>query len=259
MTISNGLLAEIEAEIAALNPDKYRRPAMSLDAFLADYGQTLAQADTDKDKLTGAKFDWTKIEKYRGYLELLTITHGERIGLTPATIEKQPEYIAKMDIVKSDKRYMSRIANHIVDVTNDKSAAHSLKAINKGSGDIDVLNDIMSFIPFIKRYPDLAKQICPNCVEVTDSYLDQARDRAIELFQMRGYVVNKGLPENSNVDRQNRILTLCLNAQSEIKKFADSAFCENQDYYNSNYASSFRKSSKTPVPTPAAEPVAAAK
>ncbi len=257
MTISNGLLAEIEAEIAALTPDKYRRPGISLDAFLADYGQTLAQADTDKDKLTGAKFDWTKMEKYRGYLELLTIAHGERIGLAPATIEKQPEYIAKMEIVKADRRYMSRVANHIVDVTNDKSAAHSLKAINKGSGDIDILNDIMSFIPFIKRYPDLAKQICPNCVEITDSYLDQAKDRAIELFQMRGYV--KGSPENSNVDRQNRILTLCLNAQSEIKKFADSAFCEDQDYYSANYSNYVRKSSKTPVPTKVAEPVAAAK
>jgi hypothetical protein len=253
MTVSAELSAVIEAEVSALTTDKYRRPPSSLDDFLAEYGENLAQADSDKAKLVGAKFDWAKMEKFRGYFELLTIAHGQRVGLAPATVEKQPEYIAKMDVVKSDRRYLARIAGHIVDVSNDKSAAHTYHAINKGSGDIDTLNDIMAFVPFIKRFPEYSKQICPNGKEISDSYMEEAIARAIELFQMRGYVINKGVPENVNVDRQNRLLTLCLNAQSEIKKFADSAFCEDPEYYDSHYASAVRKTVKA---APAVEPVA---
>ncbi len=255
MTISAELTAVIEAEAAALTVDKYRKLSSSLDDFLVEFGGNLAQADTDKDKLVGAKFDWSKMEKFRGYFELLTIVHGQRVGLAPASVQKEPDYIAKMEAAKTDRRYLARIAGHIAEVAEDKNAAQTYHTINKGSSDIDTLNDIMAFVPFIRRYPDLAKQICPNCVEITDAYLDEAMARAIDLFKMRGYVVSKGIPENMNVDRQNRFITLCLNAQSEIKKFADSAFCENPAYYDAHYASTIRKAAK-PAPAPVAEPAA---
>ncbi len=259
MTISIEVLLVIESEIAALTPEKYRRPAIRFDVFMDEYGKNLIQAERDKDKLIATQFDWTKMEKFRGYSELLTIAHGERIGCGAAIIKKPPEYSAKMAVVKADRRYLFRIARHIADMSNDKNVKQSYSAISKGTGELDILNDILSLVHFIRRFPEYAQEISPSGIKINEEYMDKAIGRAKEVFVLRGDVIKKGELRNKNTDRQNRILTLCLNAQSEIKKFADFAFYENPEYYRTYYASKARKQSKASVPVPMAESVVAAK
>lgn len=43
------------------------------------------------------------------------------------------------------------------------------------------------------------------------------------------------------MDQLSRIITLCMNAISEIKKFASAAFFDNTEYYKTNYAVNARK------------------
>ena len=56
------------------------------------------------------------------------------------------------------------------------------------------------------------------------------------MLKLKGFVVKNGAPENITVDRQNRLITLCMDAISEIRRYA-------LDYYNSNYASAFGQES----------------
>jgi hypothetical protein len=117
----------------------------------------------------------------------------------------------------------------------------------KGSGMIDDMTDSVGLTSFIAQHPEQAAQIRPAGQVIDAQFLEQAKNRAVGLLAARGFVLEHGVPQNAAVDRQNRLLTLCLNAQSDIKKFAYAAFCDDIEYYNRHYASEASRSSAEPA------------
>ncbi|MBN1127745.1 MAG: hypothetical protein JXA71_02090 [Chitinispirillaceae bacterium] len=133
------------------------------------------------------------------------------------------------------------VGAHIAEKSNDTLARRNYRLIARGSGIVDTLTDNLGLVALLKKYPKWVADIKPGGMELSDAYLDEVVTRAVYLLQMRGIVVEKGIPQNGAVDRQNRLLTLCLDAQSHIKKYAYAAFFDSIEYYESNYASARSK------------------
>jgi hypothetical protein len=241
MSISKELNAIIEKEIAALNRSEYRRPGVSMNKFIGEFSGNLAQVEEDKDTLVASGFDWSLMPKYRGLLEVLSLAYGERLGTTPESPEQRVAFNEQMALAEKDRRRLGVVGAHIAEKSDDALARRNYRLIAKGSGAIDTLTDNLGLAALIKKYPKEAADIKPGGMEISDAYLDEVVTRAVDLLQMRGIVVEKGIPQNGAVDRQNRLLTLCLNAQSYIKKYAYAAFFDNMEYYDSNYASAGSK------------------
>ena len=86
---------------------------------------------------------------------------------------------------------------------------------------------------------------------VDDAYLIQVEENALGLLKLRGEAIAAGDDARGQVDRQNRLMTLCINAQREIKLFAEMAFYDDTERYNKFYASAtIRQQRKDAVKKP---------
>lgn len=243
MALSLELNQTIEQKIAEVDSGLYRRPGTSLNKFIDAYSSILAQTSKDSAKLIGAGFNGSNIPLYNGYLELLSLTLGERRGVSPDSQENRVVFDTQMVLAELDKKRLMVVANYIAGKLNDKTINRNLKEIAKGNGIIDTLCDDLALTAIVKKYPQLASQIRPGQFEVTEEYCDQVRKRAVDLLALKGFVVEQGVPQNFQVDRQNRLITLCMEAISDIREFANAAFFDNTKYYNDFYASPFRQQS----------------
>jgi hypothetical protein len=241
MAITPELMEKIDKEMLALTEDDYRRPGTSINKFIDDLSGNLAQANFDLIALANAGFDASNMPYYNALLEMLSLVHAERRGIVTDTPEKRAYFDKQIVEAELDKKRLMVVAGHIVEMTGSKKLQRNYRVIAEGSGYVDMLNDVLALVSMVLGYPKYSSQIKPGGVEITDAYCKDASNRAVELLLLKGYVVEHGVPQNKSVDWQNRIVTLCLRAQSDIKKFANAAFFEKLDYYNSNYASDSRR------------------
>ncbi len=232
----------IEKMIAEVKKDVYRRTGMSLNSFIDTFSSILAQLNKDEAKLVGAGFNPKNIPLYKGLFEVLTLTIGERRG-TADNQGGRVNFDQQYALAELDRKRLIVVANYIEEMLNDKTLTRQLKEIAKGSGILDTLCDNIALLPIVKNNPELAAQIKPGQFEITESYCDEVRKRAVELLEMKGFVVVQGIPQSATVDRQNRLLTLCMNAISDIKRYANAAFFDDSEYFNANYVRPFRRSS----------------
>lgn len=236
MSVTPELKQRIEADMAKLKPSEFRRPGKSIIKFTGEFSANLSQAEVDKPALITAKCDWNLLPYFLACFELLILALGERIGASPESSEELSSFQADMASAVRDRKILAVVASFIVRKSGDKNAANNYRKIQKGSGNIDRWIDILSFISMMREYPELASQINPGGQQIDEPYLEEAGNRAIKLLKMSGYVLENGVPRNVTVDRQNRLLTLCCNAQSYIKEYARAAFYDDMEYYNAHYA-----------------------
>jgi hypothetical protein len=246
MALTPELQTEIENEISALDKRDYRRPGTGINAFIDDYSGILAQAVRDQASLVAAGFDWSRMGKYEGYLALLSQTHGERVGTIPEAPEKRAQFDENLTLAQKERRQMGIVASYIVEQSDDKDARHNYRQIAKGSGTMDILLDNIGLVALILDFPQLASQIRPGGVVIDAAYLGAASARAVELLRIKGIVVEHGTAHNALVDRQNRLLTLCLRARTDIRTYAAAAFFEDVEYYNRKYASQSSRAESVP-------------
>jgi hypothetical protein len=254
MALSAELSAEIDKMIVGMKKSDYRRAGTGINDFINAYSSLLAQTEKDIPSLTGAGFDSSKMPRYQGYLELLLLTLGDRRGVAPNAEEKKVFFDQQLVLAELDKKRLMIVCSYIAEFSTDKAVRRSYKEIAKGSGIIDTLCDNLACVSMIRENPELASQIKPGGIEITEEYCAEVSKRAVELLMLKGFVVSQGVPENIMVDRQNRIITLCMDAISEIRRFAKAAFFDDLDYYNNNYASLFRQQSSDPDDVPDEEP-----
>jgi hypothetical protein len=247
MALTPELRAEIENEVSALNKRDFRRPGTSMNGFIDEYSGILAQAVKDQTALVAAGFDWSRMDKYNGYLEMLSQSYGERLGTTPVSPEMRVQFDVKLSLAQKDRRQLGIVASYIVEQTDNHDVRRNYRHIAQGSGTMDTLTDNLGLVAMIREFPQLASQIRPGGVLLDDPYLEAANIRAIELLRMKGIVVDRGVVANGTVDRQNRLLTLCLRARTEIRTFAAAAFFDDVEYYNRNYASPSTRTGNEPV------------
>jgi hypothetical protein len=241
MALSPELELEIETMITGVPKNKIRRIGISINKFLATYSTLLMQVDKDSAALTGSGLQPNRIPLFKGLFEMLSITIGDRRGLTPQGQESKLQIDNLMALAEIDRKRLMVVGNYIAQCCSNTVIERNMREIAKGSGTIDTLCDNLSLVALISKYPDITAQIRPGQFEITSAYLDEVKKRALELLSSLGIVIEKGVPQNKLVDRQNRIISLCLDAIAEIKCFANAAYLDNSDYYDENYVTSTRK------------------
>jgi hypothetical protein len=245
MALSADLLQIIEKELETLQKEVYKRPGIAIENFIDQYGNIIARMQIDLGRLIEAGFDKENSVKYIGLHEMLILLYGERYG-SVAPESEESQYVKKqMALALEDKKRLLVVARHIYDIHKDSTVKKVLGKSLNGTGAVAVLTKILELVSMVRAYPQTALQIRPGGVAVDDHYCTMVTSRALELLKLQGYIVVRGVPKNVKVDRLNRIITLCIQAQTNIKKFAKAAFLYEFAYYKNNYCSITRKPPKT--------------
>jgi hypothetical protein len=234
MALTPEITAAVENMMAGLNKDEFERPGTTQQKFLDHVLSINAQMVTDRASLVNAGFDDSKVDLYLGMQEILMITYGQRYGLTE-TPEQKVAFDQKFSIAEKDRKRMLIVARHIVEKTGDKKIARHYKQIVKGNSIVDTLTDNLSLGALIDQNQQISSEIKPGGIAIDTTYTANATKLAIELLAIKGFVVEKGTPVSAHVDRLNRIVTLCVRAITDIRKFAEAAFIDDPEYLRKNY------------------------
>jgi hypothetical protein len=233
MALSQELREEILREMFDLPKENLLRAGRGQQKFVNLYTNMAAQMEVDKVPLINAGLTEEKYLKYKALLDVLISCYGERHGILDTPQEKRVFFDENFKISEKDRSRMLRVAKHIVDMNPKEEKVY--KHVVESSGYIDTLLDVVTLKGIILKNLNYASQIRPGNVTVDEAYCIEADKRATELLHIKGFVVEKGVPVNANVDRLNRIITLCRNAIADIQKWADAAFFETPDYYDEHY------------------------
>jgi hypothetical protein len=225
----------------AFNLRTIRRAGLSHYNYFDDYSSLIANTEKNLPALVQAGFDESQLPYYRGCMEMLATTLGDRTGVDPEFDTKSQRYLTISTINKDYKAELTVVCRSIAKNSDNRKIQQKFKQIMKGSGDIDDAIDILGLVAIVKQYPELAARIRPAGKVIDDTYCTAATASAMELLQLKGYVVTNGRVQSNSSDFINRIITLCMENQATIKEFAQAAFCKNLDYYNANFASKYRK------------------
>ncbi len=241
MALTPEMKSLIEKKAAEVR--KIRRSGLSHYNYLDDYGSLIANLEKNLAKIVQAGLDETQLPYYRGCLELLAKMISDGSGNDPESEEKAVEYALLVNIIAEFRLELGVVGRFIAKNSKNRKVKQKYKQIAKGSGDIDNAIDILGLVAMVKKYPSLAARIRPEGKVIDDAYCEEASEKAIALLQMKGFVIVNGVLQNSGSDFVNRIITLCLENQAEIKEFTKAAFCKDPDYYNANFTSKYRKTS----------------
>ncbi len=245
MTLTPELKQLIEQEMNGLTKDDYLRPGMSYDDFITEFSSLLAQEKEDEVPLTGAGFNASAMPKYYGYMDMIVQEHGARIVSELETKQSREEFDSKMPEAKKDKKLLMAVGRYVITRTEKREDKKVYDLVRKGRGDMDTLQDNITMASFLRKHKDLAQEVKPGGKSVDDKYLDSVEQKALGLIKLRGEVAADGDDSKEQVDRQNRLMTLCINAQREIKLFAEMAFYDDTERYNRFYASDAIRQQRT--------------
>jgi hypothetical protein len=244
MAISDALKKEIDNSMSNLSPADYRRPNSSILQFIDNWSTLLATTEKDIGFLEAAGLPSGRLEFYKALFEMMTLIFAQRHGAREESQDQKIFFDQEFRQVEIDRRRMMAVVSHIVDSTDDKLILREYKFITKGNSIVDSLNDVISLSSIIVANLSIAAEVRPGGLLIDSEYCKAATDRALTLLKIKGLVIEKGIPESKIVDQLNRILTLCVNAQREIKKFANLAFIDDPEHYDNNYVFSTSSSSR---------------
>ena len=234
---------QIEDQLAALNESQMR--SGSAQEIIGELTLILAQIRKDQEALVNAGFPWQREQECDTLLRMLSLTNAERMVSVPEASVERKEFKERMAAAEEDGRKMRLVISHIIDVTNDPTVKAGYKQILLGSGQVNNIQDNLASVNMIRRFPGVAPQIRPGGIAYTPDELDRIERESLELLRALGSNSGSGRPRCSAVDRQNRLITLCLDALSLIKKYARAAFINNPDYYDRYYATKRKPSASS--------------
>ncbi len=237
MAIDPKLDKLIEQEMTALIKERLLRPGMSYNDFTGEYTNIIGQSKEDKIPLTNAGLTWNFMRKYEAYLAKLAIEHGERVASEGVVAEVEEQFGELMPQAKAARKIIMVVLRYILARTDDSKIKRAYKMIRKGYGNIDTLHDIIAGISVINKNLKFLSQVRPGGKEVTQKFLEESKALALQLIELKGDVTAAADDGSFHVDRQNRLITLCIQAQQEIKLFAEIAFYDDQEHYDRYYAS----------------------
>lgn len=258
MQLSEEMNRRIEEQMAALTRDALLRPGMSYNDFTREYSELLAQAEEDEVPLRAAGFDFSTMDLYAGYLEKLVLEHGERVNAEAETGEARETFAEGMPRAREDKALLMAVGRYVEARTEGPEAKRVLDRVRKRRGDVDTLNDNIALVGFARRFKTLVLEVRPGGQVIDDALLTRIENDARRLLRVRGQAVAAADDTSLQVDRQNRLITLCVEAKREIKLFAEMAFYNDADRYNRCYASDAgrRPAATTEEPAETAEEAA---
>ena len=84
---------------------------------------------------------------------------------------------------------------------------------------------------------DIVSKVRPGNITIDKPFLKKVEKEALELLKLKGEADAASDDISKQVDRKNRLLTLMVTAERDMKLFAEMAFFNNIEHYNRHYAS----------------------
>lgn len=226
-----------EQEMAQLTADRLQKINRKYSDFLLEFTGCIAQVEEDKVALIAANFDWTLLPKYEFYLEKMPQVQAERIVAQGEQADAVEEFTLRMAEAELVKKVLLVMAAYILYRKNDPEDKRIYNEVRRDSGDTDTLSDIVTLVNFGRTNMALVSQISPGGQKIDEEYFTKATKDVKDLMRLKG-ISEKTLDNiDSRVDRKNRLLTLMVLAEREMKFFAKAAFFNDLDYYYKHYAS----------------------
>ncbi len=223
----------IKQEISLVK--EIKEPGMGFDPFSGEYARYMAQMKIDKDALMIAAMKETLMEKFNAYYYVLTNEHALRL-VTEGT--GSPELIEFAEKYKFSTLYrdsLLSVLQFIMDEIENTAIKAAYRKIMKGDGTQAKLNDVISLATLVEQYLDLAAEIKPGGVTIDKAYLDLVRAHTYEMLELHALVQSTAPDRSVHVATQNKLITLCLKAETKLKRYAKAAFVVNKDYYDEHY------------------------
>lgn len=221
---------------------EYRRAYPNYISFTKRYTHVLAQMEVDRDKLTTANYEWERQPFRTRIFTRLNHVHGERVAAEGKGFEQNEAFdegLKKMEMYRTI--LISRL-NYIIHKTKSEKAKAAMRKIKKGRTKLDIVRDVHALVSCIRDFPEITGGLKPSGMDVNAGYLDLVTAEADKLMLTEGEASAADSPRSILVDKQNRLITLCMNEYDEMLIFAEGAFSHQKEYYKDNYT--FRKSSK---------------
>jgi hypothetical protein len=241
MNVPEETVTKVEAEIALISREDYLRPPYSLSRFIQEHSELLAQAAEDGVLLSGAGFDLSQLPLFQASLKMLSVAHSLRVQSSFDKTEAEIAFANGMPAAKSDKVVLLSAARYVVATSEDKEAKRIYDAISKRDTNISVLQGNLSLVKFLRKYAAIASQVRPAGVAVDDDFLGRVEGEALELIQLQGEAATDSDDTSIHLERQNKLVTLCVRHQRQIKLFARMAFCLDMDHYSKFYTTPDRR------------------
>jgi hypothetical protein len=240
MAISEKLKVEIEQEILGLTVIK--RPGCGHTDFMTEFSRILAQTNIDKIPLENAKFDFTKIEKFEAYLEILSYAMSDKGVSFGVKGNAQADLEEMMKTVTEKRKVLLKFVKFIFEETQSSEVRQAYEYIKKGYGDIDSANDCILMVSFARKNMDYANKIAPIGQEINEQLLQAVESAAVAVLKGKGVSIATSSDSTKLVERQDRIISLCCDALIYIRRYADKAF--EQEYYDQYYADRVKRAQK---------------
>ena len=240
MAISEKLGIEIELEI--LGVVTIKRPGTGHTDFMTEYSRALAQTTIDRIPLENTKFDFTKMEKFEAYLELLSYAMSDKGVSFGVKGDAQVNLDQVMEIVNDKRKVLLKFVKFIFEENQSSEVRQAYEYIKRGRGDIDSANDCIMMVSFARKNMEYAKKIAPLGQEINEALLQVVESAAITVLKAKGVSIATSSDSTKLVERQDRIISLCCDALTYIRRYADKAF--EQEYYDQYYADRAKRAQK---------------
>ena len=237
MSETDEMNAVMESEMGALSEEQFIRPGCAFDIYEKYFSKLLAQTEKDRAPLTAAGFRYEeKMPKYVAYHEKLALEHGQRVNAESAVSKAAKVFREGIPQAKQDKKVLMAAGRYVVARSETPEPKRVYDQVRKGYGHVDLLNDNIAMVAFCRTYAGLVSEVRPGGITIDEAFLERVESEAVSLLKRHGEAAAATDEESYRVDRQRRLLTLCILAERDIKLFADAAYYDDTDYYNDNYA-----------------------
>lgn len=223
----------VEKDMMELDTSKLQRLRGGIDDFQDEYTKIVAQAEQDLPKLIAAGFDGSKLPKFQAYQEKLLFEHAKRVNAEPGISDS--EYKVLVNQSKRDRTILMAAARFIHKRTNKAEDKKVYSKIVKKQGILNILNGNIALAEFARKNAEIVKEVRPDGQVIDETFLSRVEADATKLLKLKGSSSATDTNLNEIIERQNRILSLCVSALKEIKTFAEQAFIFDPVHYSKGY------------------------
>ncbi len=231
MPVEAELRATIEADIQAVSD--IRSVSMKMHDFIHRLNGYAAQIVIDKEQLTKTGYNQNKEVYFITLIDMITETHADRNAAEGKGTREQ--FRATMDQMRLYRTVLILVTEHIIDKTGNEEIKTALKKIRSDHTNLDILHDILALASILNDHWELADDFTPGGVEVNDEYLHIVTIKVEALLKHEGKPNQKSSERAMLVLKQDKLITLCLNAIDEIKKYAKGTFFMDMPYFRKHY------------------------
>lgn len=225
--------ASIEAQIEQVT--EIRKPNMAIVTFISEFSRYLAQVEKDLAPLTSAGFNPALLPLYIALFDMLNLEHAKRVAAEGKSSSSAEAFQSGMKNAKIYKDVLKVVLKFVLAETGDSTVKAAYDKIKPGTSNADILHDIQSMIVVLREHLSMASLIKPAGQDINDNYLDTVFNETQEVLALEGEVSATSTIRSIQVERQNKLITLAMDAIDKIKQYAEAAFIMDKDHYSEYY------------------------